>query len=680
MSRDVEQILLLGDKTESSNALPFVRQRAKWFASLAPSLGFITRHIELRNGWALIKIRPGGRKLIIYTEVGGMAYEFLTSEGIDRNFLGSPPYNDGTPDGTWVCGRMSWHTFNRAKINSEPLVEYCGTCGSDPLTSPWPVVDGDDPSGDLLTKTPWAWQNQKSWEYAWWPNNHGRKVVLSAAGAVPGYSEVGRLSRFNYTNGSISKRYWLDTGFDLRPSVHIGKSGESIASGAPMLTSPSWYRRACLQVVDGRSFIVMADSEGAFHFWEAKNYPNREVDPGDYVTILPYYPSWVEEGLGLWSFNKDGTRAVCCPFRRTTPPQTESGKAIYKDAINGFFRVDPAIEPINNQLAYEDEPGLIEVEISITVHSNGSWSPAVSVSREERFSLTGRFYVAADYLFDDSRLGEPEDTLAIAHYDLWIKGGNYNELNQSNYYYPDDYSAITREALVIDVLDNGAWREYQRIVTSFDTLTEAVAASGQQWEIGGVPTTAHADTLVRQRIADFVYGAVVSGLSLRNMGWVIRHQMPTNWLMGNEMSLADEVFAYNASVETRGDADVLAAIPTWDTTGFQRADLSKLELWSNAYHASFEAYPTVGMSIHPAGHWAICTPVMQAESGALVYSDIVNYRIRGSDHRTTHKALYNDAFNDSRDYSDYRDLGLPEPTGKDAPLGTFRTFGIWREG
>jgi hypothetical protein len=530
-------------------------------------------------------------------------------------------------------------------------------------------------------RTPYAWQNQRAWEYVWWPNNNGERFVTSAAGAVPGYSSVGKLSRMNYAAGFISKNLVEDTGWDLRPSLYSAKGSNALAHGAPLLSSPDWWRRACVQTVNGVDYFIMTDASGNFHFWPAGNYGDIYVPSGLVKTVSPTYPSWVSpgNGLALWNFNSKGTRAACCPYEQFTPPLTRSGETVFKDSAFGFWRVTAASAPGWIQACYEDSPGLIEVEISITVNEiTGVWTPSVTVIRDEQFSDTGRYFVDADYLFNDARLPYGEDTLVALSMDMWIEGGDYFRYTTGTYW-PDDFNGVVKSALVIEAWYDDpdpnippVWVETNRIITHAPAEMEFSTGALQGVDVTGdaiADFSGYPDTFRTYAGNQKYYVASVAAMNLRSLSWLQTHQGSNDLL--TETYFGHSLYAYGELVDQSLEAGL--DIPLWNTTGFVVADRAKLELWSSGYHEILDTAPTLSISPHPKGHWAIATNVF---NGYMV--DIVNVRSSGGqDIRTTHQDLYNAAYGDNRDIQYYIDLG--NPAGANAPLGTFKTFGIWRD-
>ncbi len=697
--RDIEQIYPLGDEAESARWVSYARHKANELAKRVNEIATLSQRLQIPNGWIVLKVKKGRRKYFIYTEPGRASYEFFTTEDVITQPFGSPLYNEGFPNPleAYVCGKFTNVEMKGLEPSAAPLVEFCGEeCPGDnaELDPTWPIYDCADMDGEALLKTPTAWQNQRAYEHLWFPGNDGGLFVTSAAGSVPGYSGIGKLSRFNYSVGQVSERFWEDIGYDLKPSIYAWNATSPSAYGAPELTEPNYYRHAATINREGITFMVMADTEGQFYFWRAGLYADGEVPSDQYVQVTPQYPAWVEKGLSQWNFNSDASRAVCCPWRETDPPLTEGGEIPYKVAENTYLKADPAWPLACRVNAKEDEPGLIEVAIDIEVLQDGSFLPTVVVVRDERFSQSGEYAVAADYLVNDERLPYAADTLVMLTYDLWIYNGDYNWLDESNWYYPDDYSAIVRDGLVLkcwafdEELQDFEWKEVARdkLITRWDVAMWAVNA-GTQWVInpacgGG---SASGETITEYTINQFVFAGTISNINLKTLTWARRCQVPVNPMTASDFYLGDEYIAYNQVALTKFDEEAIEAQPAeWDTLDYVRADLDKLELWSNGYHAALDTMPFMGQSWHPKGHWAMSSPVLDVDkipgwteiTGVRV-ADVVNFRIKGNDIVLTHKDLYNAAYGDTREYTYYSAFDRPETLWEGA--GTFRSFGIFRD-
>lgn len=683
--RPVEQILLLGDKAESAKYVRFCQHKASAFEAHLPRLATLNKRLALRNGWAWIKVANGRRKIIIYTEAGEALYEFFTSSGIAGRVLGTPPFDEGVE--VYVCGRGSFHKWKSAgSVESEPLVEFaCSIGGCSPVDSyspelsPWPQFQCDDVDGEAYMKTRYYWQNQRLHEHVWWPNNSGDTFVTSASGAAPGYSSAGYFSRANFSAGYILQHMIEDVGYDLRPSLYEYASDEASAHGAPDLPPPQWWRRACVQTVAGRTFFVMNDATGKWHFWEAGLFGGIYVPALNVKTVEPTYPSWAQDGLALWNFNKDGTRAVCCPYEPVPCELTESGDVVRKDIGFGYLRLTPA-----DQAAYpgmfadghEDSPGLLEVQITIEVDSiSGEWTPSVTVVREEEFQDTHRYYVAADYLFADGRLGHPEDTLAVLRFEMWVQNGDY--VLPPGGHWPDRAVFYARTAAVIDVWNDegeGSWIEVARIPLHYDTRVQ-FGSSGRFFfdydgdeidDVSGIGESIAATSLFA---ADYI--GSLWAINLRSLSWAINHQRINNPAVAPYWHFGQDVNAYLDQAYHVQDPGLV--VPTWDTTGYVLGEKDKLAAWSALMHEVMSFSPLHSFSCHPKGHWSIAAPQWPPGLEGAWIVDLVNARINGSDDRSrSHRELYNAAFGDARTDDYYLD-------NVDAPRGTYRTTGVWRD-
>ena len=675
-----EQLILLGDQAGAAHYVPLCRDNARLLALRLTKGAVLSHKLAFRDGWALIKVRAGRSRIVIYAESPQVQYEFFTSEGILGNLLASPPYDDESIYGTFVCGRGSWHQFGRnGAPKSQALVELCGTCETPPEAS-WPVFACHDITGEVEMRTHYAWQNQRAWEYVWWPNNEGGQFVTSAAGAVPCYNSIGRYGRMNVGNGVNNKDYYEDIGWDLRPSLYDYQGTDALAHGAPNLIAPNWWRRACVKTVNGQQFFVMNDAAGNFHFWKAADYGGTLVPAAHVKSVAPAYPSWVDGGIALWNYNKDASKAVCVPYQQYDPPLTADSETVYKDCWTGFYRVrpgDPGVDSVCD--CFEDSPGLLEVAISIT-EVDDDFFPSVTVTRQERFVDTGHYTISADYAFDDARLPYPEDTLVVLEYDLYIQGGTYFVNGGSHW--PDDFAGRLRGAFVINAWVNGAWQFVRRIATTLDTLWERTGATGGYYaKPGGGTFFAYPDYFGVFDITEFGYAASIASLNLRALTWYQTRQRyaaglgmgPNDWWY-----LQSEVWAYGELAE-QVNPFAQAGEPNWSTVGYTRVDSDKRELWSIAFRSALPHYPAGQISVHPKGHWAVSSAQYPVGDPDAWMVDVVNVRRNGKDVRYRHQDLYNAAFNDTRDLAYYVQLGADEPAGQDAPLGMFATFGIWRD-
>jgi len=655
-------IFLRGDHGAAARLLPLCRKKLAEMRLLAEKFGAAVLHKTIR--WTtgeMARVEWSVQPKIHIWAGGLVSYEFFTSGLIDNQVLGTPPFIDSE---AWICGRGSYHRFRAAANASMPLVDMCDICAP----ADWPTADCGSVAGESFMRTEAYWQNQRLHEHIWWPGNRGIPFIVSASGAAPGYSGLGYTSRCNWTTGLISDSFVEDSGRDLRPAVYHGESTSPDSWAAPDLADGYWWRRACLHTVSSRTFVVMNDHQGRFHAWEMGEYPDRIVPPGAYDTVTPAYPAWANDGLGFWNFNSTGQKAVCCPYDHRQSRVDKSAVTVYKDLVTGFLRVDPAIYPSNNQLAYEDWPGLVEVSIEITADPGfgNDFSLSVEVIDAEEFEDHGRFFLGADYLVADQRLPKPLDTLVYSRFEVYAESGDFFVGGGS--YCPDDLDLLARSCVVIEARDA---TELVRIPLHFDTAIEFGYGfpDSIDYDGDGIPdVTGTADTIAASDIYRADYLGSLWALNLRTLSWAVNHQRlvtpsPVVW------KYRQQVYAYGELAEDLGDETL--AIPEWSSVDYTLADTDHIELWGMAAREVYTLNPLQCFTWHPHGHWALCAPRWPPGGVSPTNVDVVSTRVNGKDFRKTHKELYNQAFGDARDYDFY----LSDP---DAQRGVFRTTGVWR--
>ena len=90
---DTENLLLLGDDARSARYVGICRDKARLLARMLRGNQVLSARMGFRDGWAIIKVAKGRRKIIIYTEAGQASYEFFTSALIHSADLHTPPYD-----------------------------------------------------------------------------------------------------------------------------------------------------------------------------------------------------------------------------------------------------------------------------------------------------------------------------------------------------------------------------------------------------------------------------------------------------------------------------------------------------------------------------------------------------------------------------------------------------------
>ena len=99
-----EHLILLGDEAGAARHVPMARLCARQLALRLTKGAVLSQKLAFRDGWALIKVRAGRSRIVIYAESPQVQYEFFTSEGILGNLLASPPYDDESIYGTFAAG------------------------------------------------------------------------------------------------------------------------------------------------------------------------------------------------------------------------------------------------------------------------------------------------------------------------------------------------------------------------------------------------------------------------------------------------------------------------------------------------------------------------------------------------------------------------------------------------
>ena len=682
-----EHKLLLGDQATCARWLPAVRRIAKRLEALLALPNQVeTDHVVFHDGTdAFVTVTADRRRLVIRAEPLGVSYEFFTSAGINGivNFFGSPVqpqyFTDPYDDPPAICGRGSNHRWGKQSEvpKSAPVVDLCSPCAgsTDWDEAPCEGADGTDgmPTGEY-------WNRQRLHEHVWWPGNQGKTFLTSQAGAPPGSTMISRWSRGNYSKLLFG---WYNTERDgqyNRPALYSHRAKVPSVVGAPTLSAGRAWRRACTRTVQGRTFVVMTDDIGTWYFWPAENYGDSEVPISAIKIASVDYPVWAEQGLGLWSFNSDGSRAVCCPHQRVAAPLDKYGEAVFKDIGYSLIRVDPDAYPSYATPAYESLPGLMEVAIDI-VFSDDEWYPSVTVIRDEVFSDTGRFAFAADYLIGDERLPYPEDTLVVASFDLWARNGDLFIDESVGTHFPDDVNTVVRGAYVIEAWDQAveAFVELQRIICCHDVYFAFVSLGGQSLDYNGDGTPdvfGTAESLEPGEEPGWSYpihDATLKALNLRTLSWVARQRRyrSSNY---NDKDFGISVYAYGEPAWSVADPGI--AFPeAWSTLGYSRVETDKLTLWGNAMREYAICTPQSAFSWHPNGHWSVADyywPHRAPYEGAQWMLDLVNVRLGGQDRLLSHQDLYNAAFSDERENGYYID-------NVTAPFGTWRTSGVWRD-
>ncbi|MBK8508974.1 MAG: hypothetical protein IPL51_10085 [Candidatus Competibacteraceae bacterium] len=235
-----------------------------------------------------------------------------------------------------------------------------------------------------------------------------------------------------YSGGSAAAFDAVDLGYDRAPTLFSGNRG---ARKAPR--GADWYGQACLREVEGRRFVVMVDAQNVFYCYPTGGYepatgpPTHPGESGnvpasaiktrkcpwpDWVTDEPCGQKALDAGEGretvrnrlrpLWAFNRAGTRAVCVAAGRRSAWSDGYWSSEVRDNAGALlFR------------ALEDTPGIVEVELGVTVTGSGpeAFEFRVALAPGSGTPANELAPVAAGYLLRPYR-DFPADTLVVLDY------------------------------------------------------------------------------------------------------------------------------------------------------------------------------------------------------------------------------------------------------------------------
>ena len=702
--------ILLGDG--AGLYLPFALSKLRRLEALNPD-GYFSQWFLVDGFQIHVQQKPPFHYLTIEF-IGGLAYEFFTSEHVNDNTFGSPGF-EGPPTGVFVAGSLVRTTFPKSGAKSSPRSSTAFTPASGDT---WRFRAADDiNTKDLNVYTRRSWQNQKFFEHAWHPHNDGMSLVTSTQAQAPGLAgQCNWMSPYNFARLASAGSKVSDFGPDVLPTLYT--SG-GLLSGAPVLDQEwVYWRHAAVQSVGSRKFFISTDSYGRFQVYPVKDYTHggtvaANVPIGAYKQFTPPYPGWVtvpdptdyrwQVNDWLWRFNKDATKCVSVPY--------------HSDFSNGFFKtlaglqffatILPDVAPtvaLQNALvpAHEDTPGLVEFGIAITVTGPNDMDFDVSFTllRTAYFpdaptSGGGRFFFDAAYSLPDVEHAKTdpnfivEDTLITAEVECFYPAGHY--LADSGEVPPHFLDLV--ENMKMDVVLNAndaalATTEKFRatlrglLTGKFPTVAgyspgpDGVTLGGIGGSVlfdnGSTATVASAgpvgngsETPVRGAIIGELYALELSTLS------ILYEQDDTVAGSGFLAGVAYGTEFYR-STYTFAPTGPATSLPTPDT----RATSARLCQWAldNVLNTEWG----MGFNVHPAGHWALGVNAELGNNVSLA-NDLDWISVKGKDASGTrtryrHKDLFNAAFKQTRDYTFYID---PFPGKGPWDQGSFRTHGIW---
>ena len=535
-------------------------------------------------------------------------------------------------------------------------------------------------------KTREFWSRLMDWRQIWYSGGAGKEFVVTPGARIHGYSGTAETSRvnselfrknhigFNHDGGGVE--VYTAGGFEPAhigiPDELFGVNAESLIGAAALYTAES-----------GRRFVLAADYRGNVYVWRLKSYLSSVIT--EYTKVQLPHPLWADTNLGVVAFNSTATRAVSTPHREWDAPLTANGDVPYKafDPTNGLPIVTGRFPPDAHfpiEPAIERTPGIVEFAIFIDDDVElDTYSVSINRTFDETFETSGRYVISADYLFGDSRLPHPKDTLVSLTAEVRREAGDYlwevslPEVAQS----PDHILTRVNVTHVIGARIGNAWSTLARIPTLGKARMRFFTEPSYIRYVPGVPDQLfYTDAiLIEQEVgvpASVDHLHTIFAIDLRCLSWATYGVIPNASTDGYETGIT--VTAYGEVVHTDFDSGYTPPVEQHD--GYVTCEADLRELWAAAVHEA--RFPNYWMEfcVHPRGHWSIESQALQFgeeyEIGSTIKQvDIVNVRQNGVDRRFTHRELYNAAFGDSRDYPYYV---------TDEPGGTFRTFGLFRDG
>jgi hypothetical protein len=443
----------------------------------AQGVRWYVKHVVGDNYHARLRIAQDHLHVLIWPVGIGPRFEFFYSDHVDGWFYATPGYRffelEETGFGSFIGGIQGGGllaTFASTGARSAPIYSTNLPPGTPPKWATKSIFDIGIP---LATQrkdffyTWGSWQAQRVGEASWYPNNKPDSLLVSCWGTPMGRTSMIGWGDYHWGDIVGSYRPPYDVLYDTPPSLYQA-DGTVLGVLGPYLGPACWWRRGAMQEVDGRKFFIVGDNKGRLHVYPAKPYWS---DPAVYntlvvvggllspastaipfVTVTPSYPSWVTmpsvstEDVLLWwnwNFNKDGTKAATIALHE----EAREGYAFYQDStivdprnvstwrayLNKQFRDDPPAVFHTSKKGAKPRvltPGLVEISITITVTGpeEMDFSVSVSVTKQDYFGTSGRYYQDTGYLYADKRINGadnslPEDTLVTSELQVYSDDG-----------------------------------------------------------------------------------------------------------------------------------------------------------------------------------------------------------------------------------------------------------------
>lgn len=729
--------------------LPFALSKLRSLGKLAPGIGgYASQQFTMPDG-AEVAVRIVQDQQFLRIDGGGPAYEFYTSEPIFPTTVSTGEYTGGLGSfGVTGSGLRAKPGTQWAKPLFSSFLAPDATDPKWTLRDKDYIMASNEAPVSANFKTAYSWQHQKFFEYVTWPNNGSSSMVTSTQGMTPGRNSMANWDS-PYRESALGNQYaWLhDEGNDVPPCYYDAK-GAKPAQPSYEDMDRIWTRHAAVQTAGGRQFFICTDNFGRFQVYPVKDYPlfsGRHL-VNTYWLATPPYPAWVtvpdpsNPAVRLnewhWAFNKDATKVVSCPFHSVAADllivKEETNRA---PDLNYGLRMNLALHSSEvdslpagtpTMPGRHDTPGLVEFGIAITVTGPGDmdFSVAFTLLRNSYALDDNRYFFDAAYSLPDkgdkALMPWAEDTLVTAEVQVFVAPGNYaagpishalggysaspatftHNANLPVGYIviaTNDAAMVATERLKLQAIaTDGAFLTTQGFYDNFVSTADAdhyiwrpdVFANVRAYRpasLGGkalgpdpcVPSAlALASTPTPSpTVPEPTRFVFIRSLELRTMS--VSYDLYDYAATGVR---SRALMAYNeVIVDSPQELLSVRAGPDRAVLNTERVPCAAIAHYNAVINNAFWTQPSRGFSIHPAGHWG-------HSSGASASSDIVNTKRGKKSRRTTHKALFNKAFGQTRDYSYY---SAPNPgalTGANykeyaayyfGHLGGFRTNGVW---
>lgn len=439
--RDRVSEVLLGDKSEAASWLPFAYKRlgllrARRFKhqseAISPAPGIMVR----------VKTSRAFGQVTIEADPVGLMYEFVAND-LMTTLLFFPAGHALLYDLKAKRGRY----LGSVSASARPFVtsKYCWTRSNGAARS---MFRGDSKRPTLLT------HNTQTLRYhRYLPMRMAE--MIGQPGTLPrrifyrrdAYGNPPVAFKQNLSKPIRASSPVLGLFNTLTPSVQTKADG----GGRTLVKAlQDWHQTASIQSVNGREFFVYTDykSNTVKVFEAIHTDPNSATVIGSAPIPVPAWATLPEPGVRMenshkhWLFSPDGTRMVGVLHNFTAQTYRRLATSVtMNNALDSNLRVpQPSGRAPNpgtfqqiydnpttvDQQVYNVIPGVLEYGIGIefTLDTAGAVATiAVTLTklRELNGATTGKFYVAADYLFKT-------DELVTLEAETWCKDGSLYSL------------------------------------------------------------------------------------------------------------------------------------------------------------------------------------------------------------------------------------------------------------